>query len=86
MITTGTPGTISTAFTTDASTKIFTRVVYNVVLNAGTAAAPKIPAGPLTTIFRTVGCGLQGHHHHRELGLPVPGRPVRIPDLRMITG
>ena len=51
MITTGTPGTISTAFTTDASTKIFTRVVYNVVLNAGTAAAPKIPAGPLTTIF-----------------------------------
>jgi hypothetical protein len=51
VITTGTPDTISTAFTTDASTKIFTRVVYNVVPNAGTAAAPKIPTGPLTTIF-----------------------------------
>jgi hypothetical protein len=51
VITTGTPDTISTAFTTDASTKIFTRVVYNVVPNAGTAAAPAIPAGPLTKIF-----------------------------------
>jgi hypothetical protein len=50
-ITTGTPDKISTTFTSGAATKVFTRVVYNVVPNAGTAAAPKIPTGPLTTIF-----------------------------------
>jgi hypothetical protein len=50
-ITAGTPDTISTGFTTDAPTKVFTRLVYNVVPNVGTTTAPKIATGPITTIF-----------------------------------
>jgi ABC-type phosphate transport system substrate-binding protein len=58
-ITAGSPDTISTAFTTGTATKVFTRLVYNVMPNAGTASAPAIPAGPLTTIFGSKGvvCG-----------------------------
>ena len=54
-ITVGSPDTISTAFTSGLATKVFTRVVYNVVPNAGTASNPKIPPGPLTTIFGSSG-------------------------------
>jgi ABC-type phosphate transport system substrate-binding protein len=50
-ITAGTPDTISTAFTSGTATKVFTRVVYNVVPNVGTVTAPKIATGPITTIF-----------------------------------
>jgi hypothetical protein len=55
----GTPDTISTGFTTDAPTKVFTRTVYNVVPNVGTATAPAIATGPITTIFGPKGvvCG-----------------------------
>jgi ABC-type phosphate transport system substrate-binding protein len=42
----GTPDTINTAFSST-----FTRTIYNVMPNAGTASAPAIPAGPLTTMF-----------------------------------
>jgi hypothetical protein len=47
----GTPDTISTGFTTDTPTKVFTRTVYNVVPNVGTASAPAIATGAITTIF-----------------------------------
>jgi hypothetical protein len=50
-ITTGSPDVISSAFTSGVATKVFTRVVYNVVPNVGTASAPKIATGPITTIF-----------------------------------
>jgi hypothetical protein len=50
-ITAGTPDVISTGFTTDAPTKVFTRLVYNVVPNVGTTTAPAIAAGAITTIF-----------------------------------
>jgi ABC-type phosphate transport system substrate-binding protein len=50
-ITAGSPDTISTAFTTGTATKVFTRVVYNVVPNVGTTSAPKIAAGAITDIF-----------------------------------
>jgi hypothetical protein len=50
-ITSGSPDTIKTAFTTGTATKVFTRVVYNVVPNVGTATAPAIATGPITTIF-----------------------------------
>jgi ABC-type phosphate transport system substrate-binding protein len=47
----GKPDTISTPFTTGTATLVFTRVVYNVVPNVGTASAPKIASGAITTIF-----------------------------------
>jgi hypothetical protein len=58
-ITAGSPDVISTPFTTGTATKVFTRVVYNVVPNVGTTADPKIATGPITTIFGPKGvvCG-----------------------------
>jgi ABC-type phosphate transport system substrate-binding protein len=53
-ITSGTPATINTAFVSGTATKVFTRTVYNVVPNTGTAAAPKIAPG-LATIFGPTG-------------------------------
>jgi hypothetical protein len=53
--TAGSPDTIKTKFTTAAATKVFTRVVYNVVPNAGTTSAPAIATGPITTIFGPTG-------------------------------
>jgi hypothetical protein len=50
-ITAGSPDTISTAFASGTATEVFTRTVYNVVPNAGTASAPAIASGPITTIF-----------------------------------
>jgi len=54
-ITAGTPDTIKAKFTTDAATKVFTRIVYNVVPNVGTTSAPAIASGPITTIFGPTG-------------------------------
>jgi ABC-type phosphate transport system substrate-binding protein len=54
-ITLGTPDTIKTKFTTSAATKVFTRIVYNVVPNVGTTTAPAIASGPITTIFGPTG-------------------------------
>jgi hypothetical protein len=54
-ITAGSPDTIKTKFTTAAATKVFTRVLYNVVPNVGTTSAPAIATGPITTIFGPTG-------------------------------
>jgi ABC-type phosphate transport system substrate-binding protein len=53
-ITAGTPDTITSTFSAT-----FTRYIWNVMPNAGTAAAPAIPTGPLTTMFGPSGvvCG-----------------------------
>ena len=40
-ITAGSPQTIKTKFTTAAATKVFTRVVYNVVPNVGTTSGSR---------------------------------------------
>jgi ABC-type phosphate transport system substrate-binding protein len=75
-ITAGQPDTISTAFTTGPKTLIFTRLVYNVVPNLGTASAPKIAAGPITAIFGPKGyiCGSDGTTLLKSYGfLPLGG-------------
>jgi hypothetical protein len=54
-ITTGSPDTINTKFTTGTATKVFTRIVYNVVPNVGTTSAPAIASGAITTIFGPTG-------------------------------
>jgi ABC-type phosphate transport system substrate-binding protein len=54
-ITNGSPDTISTTFTTNATTKIFERDVYNVVPNVGTTSAPAIASGAITTFFGPTG-------------------------------
>jgi ABC-type phosphate transport system substrate-binding protein len=75
-ITAGSPDVISTTFVDGASTKIFTRVVYNVVPNLGTASAPKIATGAITKIFGASGfvCSATGTSLLKSYGfLPLGG-------------
>jgi ABC-type phosphate transport system substrate-binding protein len=74
-ITAGKPDVISSAFTAGAATKVFTRVVYNVVDNLGTAAAPKI-AAEYATVFGSKGyvCSAAGTTILKSYGfLPLGG-------------
>jgi ABC-type phosphate transport system substrate-binding protein len=58
-ITAGKPDTISNKFVIGTASRVFTNLEYNVVPNVGTTTAPKIAAGPITTIFGPKGvvCG-----------------------------
>jgi ABC-type phosphate transport system substrate-binding protein len=74
-ITAGSPDTISTAFTSNGQSKLFVRVVYNVVDNTGTAAAPAI-AAEYATIFGSKGyvCSAAGSKLLKSYGfLPLNG-------------
>ncbi len=58
-ITVGSPDTISGTFISGTETSVFTLFVFNVVPNVGTATAPAIASGPITTFFGPKGvvCG-----------------------------
>jgi ABC-type phosphate transport system substrate-binding protein len=74
-ITAGSPDVISAAFASGAATKVFTRIVYNVVDNLGTASAPKI-AAEYATIFGSKGyvCSSAGTALLKSYGfLPLGG-------------
>jgi ABC-type phosphate transport system substrate-binding protein len=74
-ITAGKPDVISSKFTSGAATKVFTRVVYNVVDNTGTASAPAI-AAEYATIFGSKGyvCSSAGTTLLKSYGfLPLGG-------------